>query len=41
MMYGKTKIATDEALEGYAAENAKGIFRCNMVNEFVQTITRD
>lgn len=40
MMYGKTIIATDEALEGYDVENVKGIFRCNTADEFVQTIIR-
>ena len=38
MMYGKTIIATDEALEGYEIENVKGIFRCNTADEFIQTI---
>ncbi len=40
MMYGKTILASDEALEGYDVENVKGIFRCNDKNEFVATIKR-
>ena len=35
MMYGKIIIATDEALEGYAVEGVKGIYRCNTVEEFL------
>lgn len=38
MMYGKTIIATDEALEGYSVDDVKGIFRCNTADEFIQTI---
>ncbi len=35
MMYGKTILATDEALEGYDTETVKGIFRCNTKEEFI------
>lgn len=38
MMYGKTILATDEALEGYDVENVNGIFRCNTKDEFINTI---
>jgi site-specific DNA-adenine methylase len=37
-MYGKTIIATDEALEGYDVNNVKGIFRCNTKKEFIDKI---
>lgn len=40
MMYGKTIIATDEALEGYDVEHVEGIFRCNTADEYIQTILR-
>lgn len=38
LMYGKNIIATDEALEGYAIEEGVSAWRCNTVDEFVQTI---
>ena len=38
MMYGKTIIATSEALEGYAVDDVEGIFRCDTVDAFVRTI---
>jgi glycosyltransferase involved in cell wall biosynthesis len=38
MMYGKTIIASDEALEGYEVDKVRGIFRCNTKEEFVDKI---
>jgi glycosyltransferase involved in cell wall biosynthesis len=38
LMYGKNIIATDEALVGYAIEEGVSAWRCNTVDEFVQTI---
>lgn len=38
MMYGKTILATDEALEGYEVDGVTGIYRCNSDIEFVDTI---
>lgn len=38
MMYGKTILATDEALEGYDIEGAVGIYRCNSKEDFIQSI---
>lgn len=38
MMYGRTILATDEALEGYEVENVNGIFRCNTKDEFIKNI---
>ena len=38
MMYGKTILATDEALEGYDVEDIDGIFRCNTKDDFINTI---
>lgn len=40
MMYGRTILATDEALEGYDIEGVEGIFRCNTKEEFVQVINQ-
>ena len=40
MMYGKTIVATDEALEGYSVDSVEGVFRCNTANEFIQTIRK-
>lgn len=40
MMYGKTIIATDEALEGYSIDSVEGVFRCNTAYEFIQTIRK-
>ena len=39
MMYGRTIVASDEALEGYEVEGVKGIYRCNTVNEWIETLT--
>lgn len=38
LMYGKTIIATEEALEGYNAVNISGIYECNSKEEFIDTI---
>lgn len=38
LMYGKTIIATDEALEEYDIGETKGIHRCNTASEFVNAI---
>lgn len=38
MMFGRTILATDEALEGYDVENIKGIYRCNSAEEFADCI---
>lgn len=38
MMYGKTIVATKEALEGYETESVEGIFECNTKEDFVATI---
>lgn len=35
MMYGKTILASDEALEGYDVEGVKGIYRCNTKEDFI------
>ncbi|MCM1537454.1 MAG: glycosyltransferase family 4 protein [bacterium] len=40
MMYGKTILATDEALEGYEVNGVKGIFRCNTAEQFVDAIKK-
>lgn len=40
MMYGKTIIATSEALEGYSVDDVEGIFRCDTSEAFVRTIRR-
>ena len=40
MMYGKTIVASDEALEGYEVEAVKGIYRCNTKEEFVDKIRK-
>ncbi|WP_027218657.1 glycosyltransferase [Butyrivibrio fibrisolvens] len=39
MMYGRTIIATDEALEGYDVDDVDGIYRCNSAEEYINTIT--
>ena len=38
LMYGKTIIASDEALEGYDVNNIEGIFRCNTPEEYISCI---
>lgn len=38
MMYGKTILASNEALEGYDVEKIKGIYRCNSKDEFIRVI---
>ena len=40
MMYGRIILGTDEALEGYDVEGIKGIYRCNRINEWVNTIEK-
>ncbi|MCJ7836930.1 glycosyltransferase family 4 protein [Cuneatibacter sp. NSJ-177] len=40
MMYGKTIIATKEALEGYETEGVEGIFECSTKEDFVTTINK-
>lgn len=41
MMYGKTIIATNEALEEYEIEGIEGIYRCNTASEFVNAISNE
>lgn len=38
MMYGRTIIASDEALEGYDVDGVDGICRCNSAEEYIRTI---
>ena len=38
MMYGKTILASDEALVGYETDGIKGIFRCNTAEEYIEVI---
>lgn len=38
MMYGKTILASDEALEGYEVKDIQGIYRCNTREEYLETI---
>lgn len=38
MMYGRTILASDEALEGYDVEGVKGIFRCNEAQEYIDLL---
>lgn len=40
MMYGRTIVATDEALEGYDVEGVEGIYRCNSAEEFIERINK-
>lgn len=40
MMYGKTIVGTEEALEGYEACGIKGIYEANSVDEFVKAINK-
>lgn len=40
MMYGKTILATKEALEGYNAVNIDGIYECNTKEDFISTIRK-
>ncbi len=40
MMYGKTILASDEALEGYDVEGVKGIYRCNTPEEYITSIQK-
>lgn len=40
MMYGKTIIASQEALEGYETEGVNGIYRCNSADEYYLTIKK-
>lgn len=38
MMYGRTILASDEALEGYEVDGVEGIVRCNEAEEYVRAI---
>lgn len=38
MMFGKTIIASDEALEGYDVTGINGIYRCNTPDEYINAI---
>lgn len=38
MMYGKTILASDEALEGYQTEGTEDIYRCNTKKDFLKAI---
>ena len=38
MMYGRTILASDEALEGYEVDGVEGIIRCNRAEEYVNAI---
>ncbi len=38
MMYGRTILATDEALEGYECNGINGIYRCNCREEFIDAL---
>lgn len=38
MMYGKTILASDEALEGYEVANVEGIYRCNTKEDYIKTL---
>ena len=38
MMYGKTILASDEALEGYDVKGIDGIVRCNSKTEYIEAI---
>lgn len=38
MMYGKIILASDEALEGYDVNNVDDIYRCNTVEDYLNTI---
>lgn len=40
MMYGKTILATNEALEGYETDGIDGIYRCNTKEEFVSAVKK-
>ncbi len=38
MMYGKTIIATEEALEGYSVTDIEGIHKCRTSTDFISAI---
>lgn len=38
MMYGKTILASNEALEGYEVDGIHGIYRCNTKEEYIKVI---
>lgn len=38
IMYGKTILASDEALEGYDVDGVEGIYRCNTKEDYIATI---
>lgn len=38
MMYGKTILASDEALEGYEVVDIQGIYRCNTKEDYIKTL---
>ena len=40
MMFGRTIIASDEALEGYDISDVSGIYRCNKAEEYVKAIEK-
>ena len=40
MMYGRTIIASDEALEGYSVDSTSDIYRCNKPEEYIVSIKK-
>lgn len=40
LMYGKTILASDEALEGYDVNGVDGIYRCNSKEDYISTINK-
>lgn len=40
MMYGRTILASDEALEGYDVDGVKGIFRCNDAKDYIEILNK-
>lgn len=40
MMYGKTILASDEALEGYDVADVQGIYRCNTKEDYIKIIKK-
>ncbi len=38
MMYGRTIVASDEALEGYEVDGVEGIYRCNTAREYINKL---
>jgi glycosyltransferase involved in cell wall biosynthesis len=39
MMYGRTIVASDEALEGYDVDGMDGIYRCNTADEYIRVLS--